>query len=422
MIKKIIQGIAIIAIALFIIPLALVSPTEAATIPAWNTTGNYTVDIEYLGSDYAHSMSLNQDSLGNITGSGGSPAGAEIYAWTITSGSVSDDAINFLAKYTATNDAVVPQTTLHMIGTIAHDGTISGTWSDNYQGVNRSGSWHTTSGAAIPLGTLSAEDFGVVNYNTGSGQLIGYTGGFRLNDNTLAGARSVVVKLYNENTLLQTNTAILSKFNADITGSQFSSPFDVSGTFDYATDGYWKNVKEIQYGQSLPATRIVATVTLKNGKVVTAENNKLLGDPSDVYPLDTAPILSGVPASQVTIPELSSYSFDANATDSTVPAQTLSFSLTNAPTGANINPTTGVFTWTPSETQGPGTYTFTVVVSDGSLSDSQSVNIKVTEEVPDKIITSPQSKADCKKGGWKLFTNPSFRNQGQCVSSIVSNR
>jgi hypothetical protein len=28
------------------------------------------------------------------------------------------------------------------------------------------------------------------------------------------------------------------------------------------------------------------------------------------------------------------------------------------------------------------------------------------------------SNGDCKKGGWKTFTHPSFKNQGQCVSSF----
>jgi hypothetical protein len=28
----------------------------------------------------------------------------------------------------------------------------------------------------------------------------------------------------------------------------------------------------------------------------------------------------------------------------------------------------------------------------------------------------PKSESACKKGGWKHFTNPSFRNQGQCIS------
>jgi hypothetical protein len=32
--------------------------------------------------------------------------------------------------------------------------------------------------------------------------------------------------------------------------------------------------------------------------------------------------------------------------------------------------------------------------------------------------TGPGSKADCKHGGWRTFTNPTFKNQGQCVSYV----
>ena len=144
--------------------------------------------------------------------------------------------------------------------------------------------------AEDPAPVLSAEDFGVVNYDVGGGlgTLKGYTAGFGLTDATFENVQSVVVKLYSgdtEDTLLQTNTAILAKFNADITGTQFSSPFDVSGTFDYITDGYWTNVREAEYGQSIPATKVVATVTLANGKIVTATNESLTGDPTTIYPL-----------------------------------------------------------------------------------------------------------------------------------------
>ena len=126
----------------------------------------------------------------------------------------------------------------------------------------------------LPLpGALSAEDFGVVDYDTGLGQLKGYTAGFGLTDATFTGA-SVVVRLYAAgDQLLQTNTLI-----GVVTGTQISSPFDVLGTFNYVTDGYWTNVKETEYGQSIPATKVVATVTLANGKVVTAENTNLTGD------------------------------------------------------------------------------------------------------------------------------------------------
>jgi hypothetical protein len=156
-----------------------------------------------------------------------------------------------------------------------------------------------TPATSLP-GTLAAQDFGVVNYDTGLGILTGYTAGFGLTDATFTGAKSVVVKLYSGTTLLQTNTAILPKFNTDITGTQFSSPFDVSGTFNYATDGYWTNVRKSQYGQSMPATKVIATVTLANGKIVTAENDTLTGDPTTIYPVAVVANVVTNPATTVT--------------------------------------------------------------------------------------------------------------------------
>jgi hypothetical protein len=53
------------------------------------------------------------------------------------------------------------------------------------------------------------------------------------------------------------------------------------------------------------------------------------------------------------------------ATDSDIPVQQLTFSLgTNAPTGATVNATNGLFTWTPSGPPGPLTNDITVVVTD----------------------------------------------------------
>jgi hypothetical protein len=515
----------ILMVATVVAPLAVPLATHAAT--AWDTTGNYTIAMSYLGTDYNHNVTLAQNGVDALTGNGSSGA----YTWVITSGSVSGNTIDFLANYTATADAVTPQTTMHVVGTIAGNGTMSGTWSDNYQSGARAGTWMTTAGNAelkvtnttvvvsgntsagenlpgwlfnrdlstmspyefnndqqsigagslyvLPIGanasdkfiaenfinapiadvdsisydfrisstslatqeeqfymnvyanfgvsldnkfydcrynvvptvgstgafttvtfdptqaypvaqsgsspftcpaipadmdlqgagsnirafsinvgdtstsdvgvngyldkvvvvmgansttydfekapvvlpgTLLAEDFGVVNYDTGLGFLKGYTAGFGLTDATFAGATSVEVKLYAAgDVLLQTNTAILLKFNTDITGTQFSSPFDVSGTFDYVTDGYWTNVREAEYGQSVPAVKVVATVTLANGKVVTATNTNLVGDPTTIYPVVVPP-------------------------------------------------------------------------------------------------TTPVNKDECKNDGWKTFTSPTFKNQGQCVS------
>ena len=226
---------------------AFVPKAHATMLPNWNVTGNYVVDMKYNDTDNLHDVSLIQDGSGNLTGSGGSPSGANTYTWALTSGTVSGDSVTVVANYTATADAVTPQTVLNLTGTIASDGTLSGTWSDNYQAGTRTGTFSTTKGAAVSMvqsSTLSAQDFGVMDVSN----VKGYTAGFGLTGATLTGATSVVTQLYSGTTLLQTDTAMIPKFNADITGVQFSSPFDVFGTFNYSTDGYWTNVRASEYG------------------------------------------------------------------------------------------------------------------------------------------------------------------------------
>src|SRR5205823_6279104 len=97
-----------------------------------------------------------------------------------------------------------------------------------------------------------------------------------------------------------------------------------------------------------------------------------------VAEVNVAPVLSGVPVS-ATINEEQLYTFTASASDHDLPAQTLSFSLTGAPSGASIDANTGVFSWTPSEAQGPGVYAFNVMVSDGSLTDTKPITLTVAE-------------------------------------------
>ncbi len=98
------------------------------------------------------------------------------------------------------------------------------------------------------------------------------------------------------------------------------------------------------------------------------------------YEFTLAPVLAPIGAKSVD--ELETLSFTATAIDPDDPIGSLTFSLVgNVPIGAQIDEDTGVFTWTPTEDDGPGQYTFTVVVSDGVLTDSE--DITVTVEIPD---------------------------------------
>jgi len=117
-----------------------------------------------------------------------------------------------------------------------------------------------------------------------------------------------------------------------------------------------------------------------------------------VTEVNVAPVLGTI--AEATIPELVEFSFTATTTDPDLPAQVLTFSLVGAPEGASINQA-GVFTWTPSELQGPGVYTFTVKICDDAtpaLCDEQSVTLTVTEVnvapvAQDQSVTTPEDTA-----------------------------
>src|SRR5262249_11443733 len=103
---------------------------------------------------------------------------------------------------------------------------------------------------------------------------------------------------------------------------------------------------------------------------------------------NTAPLLD--PIGNQTVDEGSPLSFTAIATDPESPAQSLTYSLIGAPEGASINPATGEFSWTPTEAQGPGSFTFTVRVTDDgspSLSDEETITVTVNEVNQNPHIT-----------------------------------
>src|SRR5262249_14901563 len=83
-----------------------------------------------------------------------------------------------------------------------------------------------------------------------------------------------------------------------------------------------------------------------------------------------------------TINELTSLAVSASASDSDVPANTLTFSLLSPPGGMTIDPALGTINWIPSEAQGPSTNTITVVVTDNGappMSATNSFTVTVNE-------------------------------------------
>jgi uncharacterized repeat protein (TIGR01451 family) len=147
-----------------------------------------------------------------------------------------------------------------------------------------------------------------------------------------------------------------------------------------------------------PSTNTFTTVVTDNGAPQLSATNSFLVLVTEV---NSAPSLA--PITDRTIVEGDLLVITNSASDADIPANTLTFSLgTNAPVGASIDPTNGVFTWTPNEAQGPSTNVITVSVSDDgtpSLSSTQSFTVVVLESnsppvlapIADRTITAGQT-------------------------------
>jgi len=64
-----------------------------------------------------------------------------------------------------------------------------------------------------------------------------------------------------------------------------------------------------------------------------------------------------------------------------------------------------------------------ILIDQQGMADVSSISVNGVEQVPAPTTGgAPTSKAECKKGGWKTFTNPSFKNQGRCVAYVNHHR
>ena len=226
-------------------------------------------------------------------------------------------AIAATTSYSAALSAVVglPTVTPNTTYYFAAWSNIGGVWSP---GAIMS----FTTGPTTQPGALAAQDFGTMNFSG----VNGYTAGFGATGTDFTGATSIVVQLFSGTTLLQTDTATKP---AEFPGAtQFSAPFDVFGSFNYVTDGYWTNVRGAEYGQTLVPTSVVATVTLANGKVVTASNTNLTGTPI-VHPAVMTVPASGITSTNATLNGLNGA---AAATGSSFWVSTSTFSTASATT------------------------------------------------------------------------------------------
>ena len=131
-------------------------------------------------------------------------------------------------------------------------------------------------------------------------------------------------------------------------------------------------------------------VTASGGQVFESDTNWRMLNVTVTGTTNSAPELATIGPQG--IDELATLEFTASATDDD--NDTLTYSLTGTPpTGAAIDQTTGVFSWTPSELQ-DGTHTITVQVADGnggSASETVTVTVSEVNVAPSLASIGPQS-------------------------------
>lgn len=114
----------------------------------WNVTGTYTVNLTIGETPYTEYLVLTQ-SGNEIGGSLALDLAQTQSVWNIDSGTVNGNEVEIFAHFgTNTNMKLV------MNGTIAEDGSMSGTWHD-IDWNTRSGNWSTTAGHATMTHTGS---------------------------------------------------------------------------------------------------------------------------------------------------------------------------------------------------------------------------------------------------------------------------
>jgi VCBS repeat-containing protein len=125
-----------------------------------------------------------------------------------------------------------------------------------------------------------------------------------------------------------------------------------------------------------PGNYIISTIATDNGAPPKSATNSFSVTVNEV---NSPPVLPA--QTNRTINELTLMTVVDTATDPDLPANVLTYSFLDAPTGAAIS-STGVITWTPTEAQGPSTNTFTIrVVDNGTppLSDTNTFTVTVNE-------------------------------------------
>src|SRR5437867_2997123 len=135
---------------------------------------------------------------------------------------------------------------------------------------------------------------------------------------------------------------------------------------------------------------MITTVVTDNGVPPLSATNSFTVIVNEV---NSAPVLT-VPTNR-TIDEMTTFVATNTASDSDLPANALTFSLVSAPTGVNLDPNSGVLTWTPTDAQGPSTNLINVKVNVNAVPTRRSTElftVIVNEVNSAPVLTVPTNR------------------------------
>lgn len=303
----------------------------------------FTLNVTNLGPDVADAVDVS-DNL---------PAGFTFTGASVSQGSWTINGNSFAASLGAMANQATATVTIQAVASTAGQYTNSATISSGASDPNLA---NNTPAAAVAVNsppTISGVTNVVTVQNTAAGPI-----GFTVGDAETA-ASALVVSASTSNPGL----------------------IDVSG-ITFGGTGANRTVTLTPLPNQLGSSTI--TLTVNDGMASTSTSFLFT-----VNSVNHPALLATIP--DFTIMEKDTLAFTNKASDPDLPAQSLTYSLSNAPAGASIDPVSGVFTWTPTEEQGPATNLVTVVVTDNGtppMSTAQSFTVDVLESNEPPVLAA----------------------------------
>jgi hypothetical protein len=161
-------------------------------------------------------------------------------------------------------------------------------------------------------------------------------------------------------------------------GFTFTVVDGTNGTATLLGDGYTARFTPSTNYSGLANFFFHASNTVDHAGFGPVEFSILVSNTSAASPANTVPILDAIP--DYTVIAGTNLTFTNTASDTDVPAQTLTFALFNGPGGATLDTNNGVFNWRPSISQGDTSNNMSVVVTDNgtpNLSATQAFTVTV---------------------------------------------